>query len=158
MEQSIITPQQVIEIAFSDGGYMSPDVIAKDDIATAIERWVKPVVGGPLLEAAAAGEYEALKSEYLMPVVAFYTRLLVQPRLNAVSSQLGLAVGVNTLSKAAEQSLRHEHIRAIRDRAHTALKSLSEYLNTHADEFSEYKPKDNILNRCSCDGGIVQIF
>ena len=45
MKHNIITPQQVVEIAFSDGGYLSPDVVAQVDIEAAAERWVKPVVG-----------------------------------------------------------------------------------------------------------------
>lgn len=158
MKQNIITPQQVVDIAFSDGGYVSPDVIAEVDIIAAIERWVKPVVGEALLGTVAAGAYEELKEVYLLPVVAFYTRLLMQSRLNAISSQAGLAVAVGASCKAAEQSLRAEHLRAIRLRARTALMALAEYLNAHAEEIEEYDPKCNVLNRCSCDGGIVQIF
>ena len=146
MKHNIITSQQVVDIAFSDGGYLSPSMIVEEDIAVATERWVKPV------------KYEELKGEYLLPVVAFYTRLLVQPRLNAISSQAGLAVAVGASCKAAEQSLREEHMRAIRLRARAALTALAEYLNAHAEEIEEYDPKCNVLNRCSCDGGIVQIF
>ena len=158
MKHNIITSQQVVDIAFSDGGYLSPSMIVEEDIAVATERWVKPVVGEALLEAVEAGKYEELKGEYLLPVVAFYTRLLVQPRLNAISSQAGLAVAVGASCKAAEQSLREEHMRAIRLRARAALTALAEYLNAHAEEIEEYDPKCNVLNRCSCDGGIVQIF
>jgi hypothetical protein len=158
MKHSIITSAQVVDIAFSDGGYLSPDAIAEADIASAVERWVKPVVGEALLEEVVAGKYEELREEFLSPVVAFYTRLLVQQRLNAVSSQAGLAVSVGTNCKVAEESLRREHLRAIKLRARTALKALSDYLNAHADEIAEYEPQCNILNRCSCDVGIVQIF
>ena len=49
MKHSIITSAQVVDIAFSDGGYLSPDAIAEADIASAVERWVKPVVGEALL-------------------------------------------------------------------------------------------------------------
>lgn len=158
MKQSIITPQQVVEIAFSDGGYLSPDVVAQVDIEAAAERWVKPVVGEALLEAVAAGRYEELREEYLKPVLALYTRLLVQPRLNVATSQLGLTVSAGATCKAAEASHRSELMQALKARARTALRALSHYLDDHTELLAEYEPKRNVLNRCSCDGGFVQIF
>ena len=158
MKQSIITPQQVVEIAFSDGGYLSPDAIAQVDIEAAAERWVKPVVGEALLEAVEAGRYEELREEYLKPALALYTRLLVQPRLNVATSQLGLTVSVGSAGKVAEASHRSELMQALRTRARTALRALSHYLDSHVGQFAEYDPRKNVLNRCSCDGGFVQIF
>ncbi|MBQ2373758.1 MAG: hypothetical protein II299_01425 [Alistipes sp.] len=155
---SIVTPAEVIALAFSDGGYVAAENIGEVDIATAVRRWVKPVVGEALLGAVTLSRYKELRDEYLKPTVALYTRLLVQPRLNAVTSQLGLTVAAGASSKVAEASLREEHLRAIKTRAHAALRALSDYLNDHVEEISEYNPKENVLNRCSCDGGFVQIF
>lgn len=77
-------------MAFSDGGYIPAEAIAEIDITMATERWVAPVVGQALLEKVAEGEYAELKSDYIAPAVAFYTRYLVQPRLNAATNQMGL--------------------------------------------------------------------
>jgi hypothetical protein len=71
---------------------------------------------------------------------------------------LGLAAAVGSGVKAADKSLREELMRAVKVRARTALKSMSEYLEAHATEMKEYDTKQNVLNRCSCDGGFVQIF
>ena len=60
MKTNIITPAEVVELAFSDGGYLAPDVIAEADIAVAVERWVEPVVGEGVLQAVADGKYSVL--------------------------------------------------------------------------------------------------
>ena len=113
-----------------------------------------PVVGKELLGKIAEGEYTELKSDYVAPAVALYTRLLVQPRFNAATSQLGLSVPAGT-HKAAEKSLRGELQRALKTRAQMALRRLSDYLDANAKQFAEYTPSKNILKHCSCSGGIV---
>lgn len=158
MKYNIITPQEVLSLAFSDGGYITPDVIAEADIAVATDRWITPVVGDALLEAVEAGNYEELRETYIKPAIAFCTRVLIQPRLAAATGQLGLTVVGGTPQRAASDSLRKELLRAIRERARIALKALSRYLDTHACEVAEYDEKCNILKRCSCDGGFVQIL
>jgi hypothetical protein len=158
MRYNIITPAEVVALAFSDGGYIVPTAIAEEDIDAAIERWVKPIVGEALLEAVQSGGYAEFCHDLLMPAIAFCVRREVQPRLNASTSQLGLAAAVGGTVKAADKSLREELMRAVKVRARTALKSMSDYLEAHATEFREYDTKHNVLNRCSCDGGFVQIF
>lgn len=156
MTKSIITPTEVVATAFSDGGYVAPEAIAEIDIVAATERWIVPVVGEALLESVAEGKYEELKSQYIAPAVALYTRLLVQPRLNVATNQLGLTAPALS-HKAAERTAREELQRALKIRARTALRHLSEYLDKNAAQFAEYTPSKNILKRCSCDGGFVQI-
>ena len=154
MTKSIITPAEVIATAFSDGEYVAPEAIAEADIIAATERWVVPVMGKELLGKIAEGEYAELKSNYVAPAVALHTRLLVQPRLNAATSQLGLSVPSGT-HKAAEKSLRYELLRTLKTRAQMALRRLSDYLDANAKQFAEYTPSKNILKHCCCSGGIV---
>ena len=47
---------------------------------------------------------------------------------------------------------------SLRMRTRQLLKRLSNYLNSNEHSFSEYRKEYNILNRCSIDGGFVQIF
>lgn len=154
MTKSIITPAEVIAAAFSDGEYVAPEAIAEADIVAATERWVVPVVGSALLDKVAEGEYAELKSDYIAPAVALHTRLLVQPRLNAATSQLGLTAATGN-RKAADKALRYELQRSLRSRAHSALRRLSNYLDANAQAIPEYTPTKNILKHCSCEGGIV---
>lgn len=67
MEEKIITPQEVISLAFTDGEYLAAEVIAAADISAAVERWILPVVGESLIKAVAAGAYEEFAAEHLKP-------------------------------------------------------------------------------------------
>lgn len=158
MAQNIITPAEVVAIAFSDGEYLAPDVITEADIVAATEHWIRPITGQALLEAVAAGGYAELREAHLSPTVALCTRLMVQPRLNVQTSQLGLSTPAGSHRKAAERSAREELRRALRLRAQSMRRRLSEYLEQNAAQIPEYDPKQNILNRCSIDGGFVQIL
>lgn len=158
MAQTIITPRQVLEIAFSDGEWLSEGVITDADIVAAIEHWILPVTGRRLIEAIENGRHEEFLSEYLRPAVAFYTRLLVQPRLNVQTSQLGLSAPSGPTHKAADGKARAALQQTLRQRAHALRKRLSDYLEEHTLTMGEYRSEDNVLNRCSCDGGFVQIF
>lgn len=157
MELNFLTPAEVIAIAFSDGGYISEDVILEEDILWAAQRWVEPVVGEGVIEAVGRGEYESLRP-LLISAIAYFTRYQVQPRLNAMTSQLGLTVATVCSHSPAEESLRGEHRRALWQRARTALDVLSRWVDDHAAEIKEYDPSQNILHRISLGGGIAQIL
>lgn len=158
MAQNIITPTEVIAIAFSDGEYISAEAITASDIVAATERWIRPIVGQALLDEVAKGRYAELKEEYIIPAMAVCTRLLVQPRLNVQTSQLGLSSPASNHHKAADGKARAELQRALRQRAQSLRERLSDHLEQHAAEYKEYNTKENILNRCRCDGGFVQIL
>ena len=46
---------------------------------------------------------------------------------------------------------------SLRSEARTLLRRAVAYLDSHRREFPEYLPEKNILNRCTTDGGFVQI-
>jgi hypothetical protein len=158
MANKIISPPEVVALAFSDGGYVAPDVVSDVDITSAIERWIRPVVGEALLEAVEGGDYATLLEEYLRPAVAAYVRLAIQPRLNVATSQLGLYAPNSSHHKAADEASRRELMRSLRTRATTLLRHLSDYMEQNKESIKEYKSNDNILNRCTLDGGFIQIF
>ena len=158
MAQNIITAAEVLSAAFTDGAYLAPETISDADIWAAVERWIVPVTGRRLLEAVERGSYADFASAYLKPCVAAYTRLLIQPRLSAVTSQLGVTAPASASHKAADEGMRRELMRSLRKRAHALRRRMSEYLNNPPHTMSEYVAEENVLNRCSCDGGFVQIL
>ena len=46
---------------------------------------------------------------------------------------------------------------ALLAQARTLLHRAAEHLRAHRDEFPEYDPENDIFNRCTTDGGFVQI-
>lgn len=155
--EKIITPQEVVKLAFTDGEYLSPEVIAEADIDAVVERWILPVVGASLIKAVATGAYAEFAEGYLKPTLAAYVRLEVQPRLNVATSQMGLTIPTTTHRKVADEALRRELMVALKRRAEALRRRMSRYLDDKADEMPEYIPSENVLKRSSCYGGFVQI-
>lgn len=156
MTYNIISAEEVIALAFSDGGYIAAEAIAETDIAASVRRWIQPITGEPLLKALTEGNYSELLEAYIKPAAAACVRVDMQPRLNGSTGQMGLAVVTATGHSAADSRVRHDLNNALKRRATELRKILSEYLDAHP-EISEYSPRNNILKRCRCDGGIVQI-
>ena len=157
MYQNIITPEEVIALAFSDGEYINPAAITNLDIAVVIRRWIIPITGEALMKAIMLGKYKEFTEKVLKPTIAAYVRLDMQPRLNASTGQLGLSVVAGANNKAADEKLRQELMTSLRRRARTLRKYMVEYLEEHPS-LREYTGNDNVLHKCSCDGGIVQIL
>ena len=154
---NIITPAEVVRLAFTDGEYVSPEVVGEADIEAAIRRRIEPVAGRAMCEAMRGGAYPDFVRDYAAAAIALCVRVMVQPRLNVATGQTGLAVPAGTYRKAADADARAELARALRIRAREAVRRMSDYLEANADTMAEYDPNENILKRCNCDGGFVQI-
>ena len=120
---TLVTPLQVLKLAFGEGEYLPPEIIAEADIAGAEQRHIVPVVGRALYEKLLAGSYPDFRTEYL----------------------------------ASPDTARRHLRRALLAQARTLLHRAAEHLRAHRDEFPEYDPENDIFNRCTTDGGFVQI-
>ena len=61
---TLVTPREVIDLAFADGGYLPPEAIGTVDIAAAEARYLLPVTGPALWQKLAEGEYPTLREEF----------------------------------------------------------------------------------------------
>ena len=77
--RSIITPKQVVELAFVPEGLVTQTKITLLDIAIAESRYLLPIIGETLYEAILAGRYTTLRDEYILPMVAAWTRYVAEP-------------------------------------------------------------------------------
>ena len=87
--KTLITPLQVLRLAFGDGEQLPPETVAETDIAGAEQRHIVPVVGRALYEKLLAGSYPDFRNEYLAAPAALFTRLAIQPRLDVRTGQCG---------------------------------------------------------------------
>lgn len=151
--KTLITPTEVMSLAFSAEEMYNVAVVTDLDIAAAEERYVRPIVGRELYDKLLAGDYPSLKDDYVAPLVATWTRYIVEPLLASrcdVCHEAG--------STAAENEATAERCRSLRLRARTLSRALAEHLNSRAEDYPEYNPYANPLNRCSIDGNIVQVY
>ena len=86
---TLVTPLQVLKLAFGEGEYLPPEIIAEADIAGAEQRHIVPVVGRALYEKLLAGSYPDFRTEYLASPAALFTRAVLQPRLDVRTGQCG---------------------------------------------------------------------
>ena len=154
---TLITPLQVLELAFRNGEILPPDTIGEADIAAAEARHVVPVIGTALHEKLLAGEHADFLAEYLAAPTALFTRLLLQPRLDIRTGQCGTTAPKTDWSQPADDEARLRQRNALRSEARTLLRRAAEHLENHRTEFPEYLSENNVLNRCTTDGGFVQV-
>lgn len=143
--------KELFALAFGKEEAYNVAVITENDILVAESRHVCPVLGEALVAALARGEYEALRSDYVVPAVAAWVRYIVEPHLAERCSHCSA-----TSSKDEELlGLRLAHLRR---HAQSLTRRLSDVLNRNEASYAEHNPEVNPLNHCSIDGGIVQIF
>ncbi len=133
MIKTLITPQDVIDLAYAGAPYTPPSTITEADILAAQQRYITPVVGESLMESFANGEYTDLLEDYVVPALAEYVRI--------------------DCNSATAPATKRE-----RQRAKVLLRLLSDHLEDNASSYPGYSSFDNVLNRCNCDGGFVQVL
>lgn len=151
--RTIVTPQEVVSLAFVDEGLVTMSKISLTDIAVAESRYLLPLVGEELYEKLLNGEYTSLRDDYVKPMVALWARYVAEPLLEE-----RLGGGYGDKYTEADVEAREVVVVRLRRTASALSRRLSDYLNAHCEEFVEYNPADNPLNHCVIDGGIVQIF
>lgn len=155
--KNLITNEQVISLAFGDGEYLSPEVVLDSDIDSAASRYIVPVVGAELYKALLDGAYNSLLDDFVAPALAMAVRTMIQPALNVRTGQLGLQISSSLRADSSTKTAMQTLQKSLRLRRQALLKRLSNYLKTHASEFSEYNPKSDALQKCTIDGGFIQI-
>jgi len=155
--KNLITNEQVISLAFGDGEYLSPEAILDSDIASATYRHIIPVVGTKLYEALLDGSYAPLLETFVAPALAMAVRTMIQPALNVRTGQLGLQISSSLRADSSTKTAMQAVQKSLRLRRQALLKRLSNHLKNHASEFPEYNPSDDAIQRCSIDGGFIQI-
>lgn len=154
--QNVITNEEVIELAFGDGEYVSPCVVRDADIDAAAFRYIIPIVGKELYAQMLEGSHAALRSEFVAPALAMAVRTMIQPALDVRTGQTGLSFSssmrADSSTKAAIEALH----KSLRLRRQSLLKRLSSYLREHASEYPSYDAARDIMQKCTINGGYVQ--
>lgn len=154
---TLVTPLQVLKLAFAEGACLPADTVVEADIAAAEQRYVVPVIGLDLYEKILGGAYAEFRDDFLAAPVALFTRLTLQPRLDVRTGQCGTSAPKSDFAQPADEQARRDLVRTIRAEARALLRRASLHLRAHRAQYPEYDPLHDVLNRCSTDGGFVQI-
>ena len=156
--KNIITNEEVIELAFCDGEYVSPEVVGDADIAAAAIHYIILVVGAELYEEMLEGSHPTLRNDFVAPALAMAVRTMIQPALNVCTGQAGLRISSSLRADSSTKSAMEMLQKSLRLRRQILLKRLSNYLKAHASQFPTYDAESDILQHCTIDGGYIQIF
>uniref|UniRef100_UPI003FD7B7A9 DUF6712 family protein n=1 Tax=Alistipes putredinis TaxID=28117 RepID=UPI003FD7B7A9 len=152
---TLVTPREVIDLAFADGGYLPPEAIGTVDIAAAEARYLLPVTGPALWQKLAEGEYPTLREEFAAPAAACAVRVAMQPALDLHGGAGGTTVTKSSACQPAGQEQLAASHRALRNRLSALLHALSDHLDAHPSDYPEYAPEKNVLHRVLIVGGLV---
>ncbi len=162
--KTLITAADVIASAFAEGEYIPEASVTEADIASAEHRYIEPVAGRALMDALAEGRYAALLADYVKPALAMSVRESLQRALNVRTGAHGLSVAGSgaayTVARTAADGLQA----SLRIRARALRRLLSDRLAAIAagvvagESVPEYDPESDAMQKCSVDGGFVQIL
>ena len=155
---TLITPTQVVRLAFPPDACLPPDAVTDADIAAAAQRYLIPVIGLRLYERQMTKLDRSFIDQYLAAPLALYTRLLIQPRLDIRTGRCGTTAPKPDGTTAASEEARRMQRQSLLTQARTLLLRAVDYIELYPENFPEYDPKENILKRCSIDGKLVQML
>ena len=158
MMNRLVTPRQVVDLAFGEAEYLSEQAVSDADIVAATSRYVVPIVGEELAERLAEGEYSELLNEYVAPALAAAVRYMIQPLISLRTGDSGLVAPKGDYFAAPTKEAVAELQLRLKCRMRELLRRLSDHLNINSRSYAEYSADSNILNRCLIDGGVVQIL
>ena len=150
--KTLMTCEEVVAMTFSADEQHNVAMITEADIVEAESRYLSPILGQELCEALAGGSYENLMSEYVKPALAACVRYVAEP----YQAQRCPACRGESLTSADNQRL-DLVLLALRRRARSLIRRLSDHLNAHSADYEEYSAQNNPKNRCMIYGDIVQI-
>ncbi len=152
--KTLITPAQVVGLAFRAPDFITADAIPEATILAAEQKFIKPVLGARLYEKLCAGDHPTLLEEYIAPPLAIYVKMLMMPSLAVQVGAAGVVeVTSKNLARAGEERMR-EALRRLRSDAAALMRRAVEHIEVSA-MYPEYDPRENILNHVSTEGGIV---
>ena len=150
----IITPQEVVEMAFEGEYGITPERIGNNVIASAQQKFIKPVLGDLFDKLEDDSSYPELK-ELVKAALAQYVKLLMIPKL-AVSMGNG---GITHIKGTHFASANEESIKALKENtkaeACALMREVVEHIEQNREDYPEYNPADNILHKVSICSGII---
>jgi hypothetical protein len=164
--KTLITPARVASLAFRAPDFISEEAVSEATIVAAEERFIRPVLGAALCDALADGAWPELLEDYVAPALALYVKALMLPTLAVQVGVAGVAeVNSRNLARAGEAKLRAA-VKRLQGDALALMRRAVEHIEgagggsgagsgSGSGAYPEYDPAQNVLHRCSIEGGIA---
>lgn len=147
MNRLLISPNEVIELAYSPSEQVRPEQISASVIKQAQQKYIKPKLNG-VFDAIGEGRYYTLLDSYVKPALAHYVKYLLMPSQN--SYLMMLASGTErgeSVSRESFYAMKHEAL----SRANTLRDMCVSVIEANPDLYPEYAK----TNTTVIIGGVV---
>lgn len=157
--KQLITPAEVIAIAFGSTNALREESIPAVTILAAQQRLVRPVVGERLYEMFTAEEPEepcrTFVEAYLKAPLALYVASLVLPQLAVQVGSAGVVRFSGEGFEAADEGSLRRAARRLRKDAEALMDAATDRLAREPLLAEHYSPEENVRTRVTLAGGIV---
>ena len=154
MTRPMISPREVIEIAFGSTERVREDMIGEIRLELAQRKFLRPALGR-LYEAVENGAYPELRNGYLKAPLALYIKYLIMPELAAQATAQGIVQYKNEHMAPAPATGLGAARRRVRSDAQALLARAIDHIEAHRAEYPEYDPVRDRPARTSVCGGII---
>jgi hypothetical protein len=154
MPNLLITPNEVVELAFSPHDQIDPARITDSRIEAAQLKFLAPALK-KMYTALTEGLYDDFCRESIKPALACYVKYHLFPDLAVRVGSDGVIRLHTADSTPADPSEIARLRRESREAAHLLLHKALRYLKEHAAEFPEFAPEECRINRPRINGGII---
>ena len=149
----IISPKEVVDIAFQDSPNITEIRISETDIIAAQTKFIKPVLG-KLYEGLQNGQYPELMP-FIKAALANFVKLSIIPKLSVSLGNIGIVQPKADMFASANQETLITLKNAAKTNAYNMMKLAINHIETNPELYPKYSPNDNILNRVSIASGFV---
>lgn len=134
--RNLITPQEVIDLAFAENSNMMAESISDTAIRIAEIKYIRPAFGVmyPLL----ADKYADYTNDYVKPALAYFVKCEIVSSIAIDMSNSGVAVANPQYQSAATDKQRQRLYDSEMSKAKTLLDFALEYIATHSEEFPDF--------------------
>ena len=154
MENLLVTPDEVVELAFSPHDQIDPAIITDTRIETAQLKFLAPAFG-EFYNALLDGLYDEFCREFIKPVAAYFVKYHIFLHLSVRIGNDGI-IRLNPIEAAPASTSEIGRLRReSRETAYLLLGKAFAYLQEHAGDFPELKPEAVKQRRPRVNGGIV---
>lgn len=136
---NLITPQEVVDIAFPANSNMKAENINEHIIHIAEVKYIRPAIGETLYKGLC--NYEELVTK-VKPALAYFVKCELIPSLSLSLSNGGLAVSNPQYMTAATDKQRTLLYESEMSKANTLLAEVLQYINDNRANYPEFTPQE----------------
>ncbi len=150
----LITPAEVLELAFPSNQFLPEEMILPAKIDTAQYRFLKPAFGN-FYASLVEEQYESFLNRFVKPALAYYVRYLVIDDLCASTGTSGVLQVETDYAESASEKNMEKVKRQAKEDADILLKQALDYVAAHADQFPEYDVEQEKSRKVCMKGGFI---